>query len=289
MKYAFETRQLFAGFFAHHIFLALVLTSLVGLWAASAGAQNDAPTVLITGSSKGHGLAFANDYAERGWRVIATCRNPSEANRLWALAAQYQNFIIEELDVTDFAEVDALAAKYRGTAIDVLNLNGAINTFRFGPNRFGDMDYEWFEEIMRVNVIGQLYVAEAFLEHVAASYQKKIAAMSAVGGSIGRVRSSLAPSYRASKAGLNMLMRTYGEAVKQRGVAVLVIAPGTVDTEDYLNAEDPETIPKNYQRMIAAGGLAPRSAIGSMIDLIDTLGVEDIGAFHKWDGDVLPW
>ena len=75
--------------------------------------------------------------------------------------------------MTDFEEVDALAAKYDGTPIDVLNLNGAINSFRFGPNKFGEMDYEWFAEILNVNVIGQLYVAEAFLEHVAASEQKK--------------------------------------------------------------------------------------------------------------------
>ena len=173
--------------------------------------------------------------------------------------------------------------------IYVLNLNGAINTFRFGPNKFGEIDYDWFEEVLKVNVIGQLYVAEAFLEHVAASDQKKIAAMSSGGGSIGRVRSDLASSYRASKAGLNMLMRTYGEAVKDRGVIVLVIAPGTVDTEDYLNAEDPSTIPENYQRIIAAGGLAPRRAIGAMIDLIDRLSVDDIDRFHKWDGETVPW
>ena len=79
----------------------------------------------------------------------------------------------------------------------------------------------------------------------------------------------MAPSYRSSKAALNMLMRTYGETVKDRGVIVLVIAPGTVDTEDYMNAEDQSTIPENYKRMIAAGGLAPRSAIPSMIDLIN--------------------
>ncbi len=86
-----------------------------------------------------------------------------------------------------------------------------------------------------------------------------------------------------------MLMRTYGEAVKDRGVVVLVIAPGTVDTEDYLNAEDPSAVPENYQRMIAAGGLAPRHAIGEMIDLIDRLKVDDIGTFHKWDGNPVPW
>ena len=267
----------------------LIVAFAIGSWSTMTYAQDDAPTVLITGSSKGHGLAFANDYAERGWNVIATCRTPSKADQLQALAEQYPNITIEELDVTDFEEVDALAAKYDGTPIDVLNLNGAINSFRFGPNKFGEMDYEWFAEILNVNVIGQLYVAEAFLEHVAASEQKKIAAMSAVGGSIGRVRSSITPSYRSSKAALNMLMRTYGETVKDRGVVVLVIAPGTVDTEDYLNAEDPSTIPENYQRIIAAGGLAPRRAIGAMIDLIDRLTVDDIDRFHKWDGETVPW
>jgi NAD(P)-dependent dehydrogenase (short-subunit alcohol dehydrogenase family) len=142
---------------------------------------------------------------------------------------------------------------------------------------------------MNVNVIGQLNVAEAFLESVAASQKKTIAVMSAVGGSIGRVHSPIAPSYRASKAGLNMMVRTYGEAVKSRGVIVVVIAPGTVDTEDYLHAEDPSTVPELYQRIIAAGGLAPRSAIDAMINLIDNVTLDDITVFHQWDGTVLPW
>ena len=289
MKYDSQTRQLSTRALTHRLLVALIMMSLASSWIVSAHAANDASTVLITGSSKGHGLAFVNDYAEQGWTVIATCRNPSEAERLQALAAKYENIIVEKLDVTDFDEVDTLVEKYHDKPIDVLNLNGAINTFRFGPNKFGDMDYKWFNEIMNVNVIGQLYVAEAFLEQVARSEQKKIAVMSAVGGSIGRVRSPIAPSYRASKAGLNMLMRTFGEAVKPRGIAVLIIAPGTVDTENYLNAEDPESIPANYQRIIAAGGLAPRSAIGSMIELIGRLTIDDIGVFHKWDSTVLPW
>ncbi len=167
-----------AGSLADRFLLAVIVASLASLWAMTATAQNDAPTVLITGSSKGHGLNFVNDYAERGWNVIATCRTPSKADELQALADRFDNVTIEALDVTDFAEVDALAAKYRGTPIDVLNLNGAINTWSFGPQRFGRIDYEWFEEILKVNVIGQLYVAEAFLEHVAASQQKTIAAMS---------------------------------------------------------------------------------------------------------------
>ncbi len=249
----------------------------------------EAKTVLITGSSRSHGLAFVVDYAERGWDVIATTRTPSDATELQEVARQYPNVVVEELDVTDFAEVDALAEKYRGTPIDVLNLNGAINTFRVGLTSFGEVDYEWMEQVLRTNIIGQLYVAEAFLEHVAASEQKTIAAMSAVGGSITNTRSSAAPLYRASKAGLNMLMRTFGEAVKDRGVIVAVIAPGTIDTKNNMAREDTTGMTEREKRLIAANAYAPRSAIGSMIDLINGLTIEDTTTFHKWDGTTLPW
>ena len=248
-----------------------------------------AKTVLVTGSSQGHGLAFINDYAERGWTVIATTRTPGTAKQLQALAASFPEVTIEELDVTDFAEVDALADKYKNTPIDVLNLNGAINTFRVGRNTHGETDYAWLGEVLKTNIVGQLYVSEAFLEHVAASDQKTIAVMSAVGGSITNVRSATAPSYRASKAGLNMLMRTYGEAVKDRGVIVAVIAPGTIDTENYMKVEDPSTLSNRNQRIVAANAYAPREAIGKMIDLIDSLTLDDISTFHKWDGTTLPW
>lgn len=249
-----------------------------------------AKTVLVTGSSRSHGLAFVSDYAERGWTVIATTRTPSEAVELNELAARYPGRIfVEELDVTDFAEVDALAEKYEGTPIDVLNLNGAINTFRVGLNEFGETDYAWLEQVLRTNIIGQLYTAEAFLEHVAASEQKTIAVMSAVGGSITNVNSSTAPSYRASKAGLNMLMRTYGEAVKDRGVIVAIIAPGTIDTKRNMEVEDLSALTGRERRLVTANAYAPRAAIGAMIDMIDRLTIADIDKFHKWDGTVLPW
>lgn len=264
--------------------IALVAAALIFATAAQA------KTVLVTGSSRSHGLAFVNDYAERGWTVIATTRTPSEATELQNLAARYPNrILIEELDVTDFAEVDALAEKYKDTPVDVLNLNGAINTFRVGLNEFGTTDYAWLDQVLRTNIIGQLYTAEAFLEHVAASEQKTIAVMSAVGGSITNVNSSTAPSYRASKAGLNMLMRTYGEAVKNRGVIVAVIAPGTIDTKGNMEADDLSTLTDRERRLVTANAYAPRAAIGAMIDLIDGLTLSDIDKFHKWDGTILPW
>jgi NAD(P)-dependent dehydrogenase (short-subunit alcohol dehydrogenase family) len=59
----------------------LAMTFITGTTPSIVYGQNTAPTVLITGSSKGHGFAFVKDYAARGWDVIATCRTPSSADR----------------------------------------------------------------------------------------------------------------------------------------------------------------------------------------------------------------
>jgi NAD(P)-dependent dehydrogenase (short-subunit alcohol dehydrogenase family) len=132
-------------------------------------------------------------------------------------------------------------------------------------------------------------VSEAFQNHVAASDQKKIIAMTSTGGSITEVKVPVAPAYRASKAGLNMAMRSYSIAMKTKGIIVGIIAPGTVDTEDYMNAEDPSTVPSNYKMMIKAKRLAPRTAIDDMIKLIDRLTLEDTGVYYEWTGRVIPW
>jgi NAD(P)-dependent dehydrogenase (short-subunit alcohol dehydrogenase family) len=251
--------------------------------------ESSAPTVLITGANASHGLAFVEEYAALGWNIIATCRTPDKADRLNALAATHSNIAVEQLDIINDEHIAALVEKYRDTPIDVLLNNAAINAFRFGPNRFGKFDYEWFLKILEVNIIGQMKVSEAFQPNVAASTQKKIISMTSTGGSITNTEIPIAPAYRASKAGLNMLMHSYALAVKRKGIIVGIIAPGTVDTEDYMNAEDPSTVPSNYKNMMRLGRLAPRTAIDDMIALIERLTIEDTGVYYEWTGEVLPW
>jgi NAD(P)-dependent dehydrogenase (short-subunit alcohol dehydrogenase family) len=252
----------------------------------------DGSTVLITGSNRNIGLAFAQGYAKRGWNVIATCRTPEIANELKELAAEYDNVVIEELDVTDSAEIDALAEKYKDTAIDVLLGNAGINPFRSGdPSRFGSINYKRFDEILKVNVIGATRVSEAFLSHVEASSGKKIVVMTSTGGSIGGAQFTGGVDYRASKAAINMIMHLYAMELKERGVIVGIIGPGSVDTAGYLDA-DPETLPKNIQRLLASGRenmVRADEAIGSMIELIDGLTLETSGKFYDWEGTELPW
>jgi NAD(P)-dependent dehydrogenase (short-subunit alcohol dehydrogenase family) len=277
--------------YPHHLkrIVLLALLAICSLPALAKFPNASSPTVLITGANASHGLAFAEEYAALGWNVIATCRSPQAAEELNALAAANANVTVEELDIVDDSEIAALAEKFQDVPIDVLLNNAAINAYRFGIDRFGKIDYEFFEKILIVNIIGQLKVSEAFQANVEASDQKKIISMTSTGGSITNAEVPINIGYSASKAGLNMAMRNYSIYLRKKGVIVGIIAPGTVDTHDYMNAEDPDTVPRNYRMMMKAGRLVPRTAINDMIELIDGLTLEDSGIYYQWDGEVLPW
>ena len=135
-----------------------------------------AATVLITGSNRGLGLEFVKQYAARGWRVLATARNPEGATELRAIAAKNRNVTVDRLDVQDVPAIKALAAKYRGTSIDVL-LNNAGVLGDMKAQAVGSLDAREFDEVMAANVFGALATADAFLDHVAASRQKKIVSL----------------------------------------------------------------------------------------------------------------
>jgi NAD(P)-dependent dehydrogenase (short-subunit alcohol dehydrogenase family) len=234
------------------------------------------PTVLVTGSNRGIGLAFVEAYAKEGWKVIATCRRPDDAAELKAIAARYPGtVVVEALDVADFAQVDALAARYRGQPVDIL-LNNAGISGGSENQMFGKMDFDVYSEVLRVNTIAPLKIAEAFFEHVQASREKKIMTVSSSQGSIGMVDQPRLYFYRASKAALNMEMKNLSLQLKRRGITVGMVNPGMTDT-DFMAG-----LPKRMLRP------AEEAAIDMMRN-IDLMTVETTGGFLQYDGEQLPW
>lgn len=235
-----------------------------------------AGTVLITGGNRGIGLEFVNHYAAEGHTVIATARNPATADELNALAQTNDQIKVEELDVNDFAEIDALAAKYQDTPIDILVNNAGI-TGRPDLQRFGSIDYATFEAVMNTNVRGPLKITEAFTAHVAASDQKKVAVVTSSEGSIGSVRSYRQPFYRGSKAAVNMVMKNIAQTLKEQDIIVVLVNPGPVDTD----------------MMAAARGRMPLRtttlAVDEMAAVIEGATLAETATFYNFDGTVLPW
>ncbi|HHQ15108.1 MAG TPA: SDR family oxidoreductase [Chromatiales bacterium] len=240
------------------------------------GDEDYVPTVLITGSNRGLGLEFARQYAARGWKVIATCRKPDKADQLKALAKEHpQTLVIERLDVADFDQVDALAKKYAERPVDVL-LNNAGITGGMENQIFGQMDFDVFQMVLRVNTIAPLKISEAFYNNVRASRDKKIIVVSSSQGSIGLVKQPRLYFYRASKAALNMEMKNLALQLKRRGIAVGMVNPGPTDTDMMAG------LPKKMLR-------SPVQAVSDMMRNIDGLSVETTGSFMQYDGTILPW
>jgi len=233
------------------------------------------PTVMVTGANRGIGLEFVRQYAERGAKVIATARDPAAAEALNALAAANPRIVVEQLDVTDHARVDALAAKYAGQPIDVLINNAGISG-GMQNQMYGRLNYAVFEEVLRVNTIGPLKVTEAFTPNVLASQQKRIVAISSSEGSVSMVDSSRLPFMRASKAALNMEMRNVAFQLKPKGASVRILNPGLVDT-DFMKG-----LPKRMLRPAS-------TVVGELIPLIDAMSVDNTGTFLGYDGKELPW
>lgn len=232
------------------------------------------PTVLITGSSRGIGLELARQYAERGWNVIATCRTPPEAAELQAIAAAHDNVTIEALDVTDFAQVDALAARYAGRPIDVL-LNNAGISGGSENQQFGQLNYPVYQQVHAVNVLGPLKMAEAFLGSVKASEQKKIINITSTQGSIGRNFGGNM-FYRSSKSALNMVMNTLAIELKKQGITVGLVSPGFVKTDFVGDLDLPIMI-------------TPQESAAAVIAVIDNYGLEQSGSFIRHTGEPSEW
>lgn len=258
--------------------LTLIAAFVAALAAAPA---TQAKTVLITGSNSGIGLEFAKQYAARGWDVIATHRRDDAPESLTMLKAQHPDLVhIETMDVTNHAQIDALAAKLSDMPIDVvINNAGITGNFRQpAPQSFGTLAYDQWENFMRINALGPLKVSEAFAPHVKASEEKKIVAVSSLAGSFGYQGPNMAGAYwyKASKATLNMYMKNVASDLKGDGVTVALLSPGTVKVEKMGDVSFP-------------GLIEPSESIGGMIKIIDGLTVEDSGAYYRYDGTPQPF
>ncbi len=235
------------------------------------------PTTLITGANRGLGLEFTRQYAQSDWDVIACCRNPDDAADLQSVAEQLGNIRIERLDVADHAAIDALASRLAGQAIDVLlNNAGIIGPVpipeHIGRQHFGQLDYDLWAQVLRINTFGPVKMAEAFLSHVAASEQKKIVSLSSTVGSLVE-RDTAAFAYASSKTALNKSMRLLAATLKDRGIIVSMVCPGYVKTRMDFGTADVEI---------------PESVAG-VRKLIDEFSLADSGTFRRYNGDVVAW
>ena len=222
-------------------------------------------TIMITGASRGLGLEFARQFYNEEYRVIATCRNPKNANELHTIG----DIDIHSLDVTDDKSVSNLADKLRGENIDILINNAGVIGQREG---FGRLDYDIWAETMDTNVFGPMRVAEAFRDNVMNSEKKQMIFITSRMGSITEAVPN-AYVYRSSKAALNMAVKCLSVELEQQGLIAVLFHPGHVQTD--MGGQ--------------AAPVTPQKSIEGMKNQIVALTHDDNGRFLSYDGHQIPW
>jgi len=185
----------------------------------------DVKTVLVTGVSRGLGLAIARRLGRDGYRVVGLSRSLSDPYR--ALMAEHGDTVFfQEFDVGDIDAIPAMTA-------DVIKrhgpLWGLVNNAGIGTDGvLATMHKTDIEEILRVNLTAPIVLAKFVSRNMLARRQGRIVNISSIIASTGF--SGLAV-YAASKAGLEGLTRSLSREVGKRGVTVNCVAPGYMETE----------------------------------------------------------
>ena len=237
------------------------------------------PHSLVTGGNRGLGLALVRALLARGDHVVATCRHPGKATDLNRLVGDHPGRLhLLPLDVADPKSQAELARELPlvlgeqgdGTPgrLDLLVNNAGV---LHSGERFGKVEPRMLEDSFRTNAMGPFLLTQALAPLLADG--ARVANISSELGSIASLGRFGTPSYNISKAALNMATGLLGFALAERGVIVLALHPGWVQTDmggqsATVTAED------------SANGL---------LRVIEGASSGDSGTFRDWRGQVQSW
>jgi NAD(P)-dependent dehydrogenase (short-subunit alcohol dehydrogenase family) len=229
---------------------------------------------LVTGANRGLGLEFVRQLLARGDRVVATCRHPGKATALNTLAGEHPGRLhVLPLDVADpraIAELqrELLLLADDGDRLDLL-VNGA-GVLHSGE-RFGSVSAVNLDDSFRTNTMGPFLLTQALAPRLADG--ARVANITSQLGSIANTTRFGTPSYDISKAAQNMATALLAAALRERGILVVALHPGWVQTD--------------------MGGLGanvtPADSVAGLLRVIGGLKPADSGRFLDWRGQSLPW
>jgi NADP-dependent 3-hydroxy acid dehydrogenase YdfG len=183
-------------------------------------------TAVITGASSGIGAATAVKLAEAGYRVVLTARRTDRlAEVAEGITKNGGQAETHQLDVTDKAAVDALAASLDRCDVLVANAGGAIGADTVAAASPAD----WLT-MYEVNVLGTLHVTQALLPKLISSGAGTIVLM---GSTAGLVAYEGGGGYVAAKHGTHAVAGTLRLELSGQPVRVIEIAPGMVRTDEF--------------------------------------------------------
>jgi NAD(P)-dependent dehydrogenase (short-subunit alcohol dehydrogenase family) len=253
---------------------------------ASGRATRDRPptSALVVGAGQGIGLEFVRQLLQREDinRLYATYRNPQTE----LLAIADSRFSCLPMDITDEAQIATVVKTIQAETKAlhaVINCVGVLHEGTMQPEKsLRQLNGEQLLRYFHVNSIGAVLVAKHVQPLLKHSDRALLATISAKIGSIGDNQLGGWYGYRASKAALNMFMRTTAIEYKRTCPRAIVVTlhPGTTDTQ----------LSQPFQRNVPPEKLfSVDRTVKQLLAVLDQLQERDSGEFFSWDGSRLPW
>ncbi len=245
-------------------------------------------TALVVGASRGIGIGFVQQMLEDGRfeTVYGTYRRPELAQGLLALAAQHPQLTCLPMDVTDEASITEAVSQMQARTPQLhraVYCVGVLHDGDFQPEKsLRQITSENLMRSLQTNAFGAVLLAKHLLPLFKHDQSSVFAAISAKVGSIGDNRLGGWYGYRASKAALNMLIKTASLEYARRSphTTLALLHPGTTDTR----------LSEPFQRGVPPEKLFPvERTVAQLTTVMDGLTPADSGEFFNWDGTRLPW
>lgn len=189
-------------------------------------------TAIVTGASKGVGLATVKLLLKNDYKVIAISRDLSKL-----LELKENNLELYKLDITNEVEIKNFYDKYKDVVLDLLVNNAGGGS---GPTFIINETMDNFRRAYDINVSGPMYLSQLFVESMKKSESPTIIFITSL---CGKVPFRGGGNYSNAKRGEMALIDTMRMEFPEYGIKVTEICPGTIDTQlekkdNALTAED---------------------------------------------------
>ncbi|MFS4470095.1 SDR family oxidoreductase [Chryseobacterium sp. T20] len=212
-------------------------------------------TIFITGASTGLGKATAQLFQNKGWKVIATMRNPEVAADLAAL----ENVTVLPLDVTNFDQIQSTVKQ----TLELTDVDVVFNNAGYGL--MGPLEALKDDQIARqlnTNLLGVIRVTQAFIPYFREKNNGMFISTTSIGGLIAFPLNSI---YHATKWALEGWSESMAFELNQFGIDIKTVSPGGIKTDFVSRSLDSASSPA-YEEMI--GSLF--SKMGGMMEVAST-------------------
>lgn len=240
------------------------------------------PTVLVSGAANGLGAAFLEAYRKlEGFNVIAIDKT--------TIPSQHENVQSFMVDVTSQQSIDQLVQEIRDRPIDlVIHSAGIRGLVPEVENEKPDnvpacetmdvMNWITLNRAFQINAGGTFMLLRALLPSLKLAKEPKVIVMSSRMGSIGNNQlpnkdAGSAYAYRASKAALNIIVRSFAVDVPE--VVFILCHPGRVETK--------------LVRCKEAGAISAEESVNGLLPLIERWSKESSGMFYDRFGETIQW